>query len=429
MSLSLDWINNGLGSDLLAPTEEQNMSFWRERILSSERVIVFGVSGAGTRTLKMLQKKGIEVSFFLDNNPDLAPQSVPVYLPEVAPTSTLPIIIASAWYAEIMHAIARLSHKFDLEQVFPMPDVLQLESKIYDNAVGFPFYEVLESRLDDFKRVCGLYENKKSRLLFLKLIAYRLNFFQMHKMPLDLLPCKSSDYTKDDIIYRDMAIEEDLADEVKTLIRYQYAHPSYWEKGFLQPQQRDYVIDGGAWYGDTAYWYASKIGCEGKVFAFEPGRLAVNELINTIAKSALSHCVMVENKALSNDVGYSAWAELPDASPCSHLAGSSSVADNDVELTSVDFFVDENNIKKINVIKLDVEGADFDALKGATNVINRFVPDLAISVYHSAHHLVDIPLWIAAQDLGYRLRLSHNQLSFSETVCLATCRDVKDIVL
>ncbi len=425
MNLSLDWINDELNTSFTVPAEEQSMAAWRERILNSEQVIVFGASGAGTRAFKVLQKMGVKVAFFLDNNPEVTQQAVPIYLPKAAPSSTLPLIITSAWYAEIVHSLELLATKFDLNQVFPMPDVLQLESTIYDDAVGFPFYEVLENRLYDFQNVWELYENQESKDRFLKLVAYRLNFFQMLNMSLDLLPCEVDDYHKGNKAVQHMVFDENLTEEVKNLIRYQYAHPSYWEEGFLQPQLGDYVIDGGAWYGDTAYWYVSKIGEEGKVFAFEPGHLAVNELINTIEKSGLNDCVRIENKALSIKPGYSAWSELPDASPCSHLVASGSEHDNNVELTSIDLFVNENEIQKIEVIKLDVEGADFDALKGAINVIDRFTPDLAISIYHSAHHLVDIPLWIAAQDLGYRLRLSHNQLSFTETVCLATCRDVQ----
>ena len=108
------------------------------------------------------------------------------------------------------------------------------------------------------------------------------------------------------------------------------------------------------------------------------------------------------------------------------LKGTSSDRSKGVEMTSIDLFVNGNEIKKIDVVKLDVEGADLDALKGKASVIERFRPDLAISIYHSAHHLVDISLWIVVQDIGYRLCFSHNLFSFTETVCLATCCSVQE---
>ena len=52
------------------------------------------------------------------------------------------------------------------------------------------------------------------------------------------------------------------------------------------------------------------------------------------------------------------------------------------EVIPLDAYVRENNIPRVDFIKLDVEGAELDILKGAKTTIARFKPILAISAYH-----------------------------------------------
>jgi FkbM family methyltransferase len=66
-----------------------------------------------------------------------------------------------------------------------------------------------------------------------------------------------------------------------------------------------------------------------------------------------------------------------------------------------------------NLIKMDVEGSEPEALFGARTLIANHRPILAISVYHHPDHLWRIPFLIDAWQLGYRFFLrGHAESSF-----------------
>ena len=68
---------------------------------------------------------------------------------------------------------------------------------------------------------------------------------------------------------------------------------------------------------------------------------------------------------------------------------------------------------------MDIEGAELEALKGATNTIQTFRPKLAISVYHRTRDFWEIPQWIDSLNLGYQFHLRHFTIHAGETVLFA----------
>lgn len=72
------------------------------------------------------------------------------------------------------------------------------------------------------------------------------------------------------------------------------------------------------------------------------------------------------------------------------------------------------------IITMDIEGAEYEALRGAEKTIKASVPDLAICVYHSPSHLWELPLYLNSLDIGYRFYLRNYTSFISETVLYAT---------
>src|SRR5258707_15414601 len=106
-----------------------------------------------------------------------------------------------------------------------------------------------------------------------------------------------------------------------------------------------------------------------------------------------------------------------DMGPGSHPTADG--AGVDVETQTVDDFVSENSVERIDFIKMDIEGAEPEALVGAERTIRKYRPQLAISVYHDPRHFASIPRWIVGLDLGYRLYLDHFTIHEEETVLFA----------
>ncbi len=89
-----------------------------------------------------------------------------------------------------------------------------------------------------------------------------------------------------------------------------------------------------------------------------------------------------------------------------------------VDVMTMDKFCEEREIFP-DFIKMDIEGAELSALKGGIKTIEKFRPQLAISIYHSSEDFVNIPLYLKENLEHYKFRLGHYSPGLSETVLYA----------
>lgn len=73
-----------------------------------------------------------------------------------------------------------------------------------------------------------------------------------------------------------------------------------------------------------------------------------------------------------------------------------------VPLTTIDHLVSELGLERVDFVKMDIEGAEKQALAGARNTIAKFKPRMAICVYHLREDPVDIPRLVRGIDPTYR---------------------------
>ena len=75
--------------------------------------------------------------------------------------------------------------------------------------------------------------------------------------------------------------------------------------------------------------------------------------------------------------------------------------------------------KKVTFIKMDIEGAEKEALLGAEKIIREQKPKLAISIYHKNEDIWEIPSLILEMNPEYRFYIRHYSFRFAETVLYA----------
>ena len=75
-----------------------------------------------------------------------------------------------------------------------------------------------------------------------------------------------------------------------------------------------------------------------------------------------------------------------------------------IEITTIDKFVSKNKLQ-VGLIKMDLEGYELNALKGAKKIIKKFKPVLAISIYHSGEQLFGIKKYLDNRFPGYHFKI------------------------
>ena len=169
----------------------------------------------------------------------------------------------------------------------------------------------------------------------------------------------------------------------------------------------DCFVDCGAFTGDTLEQCYEKYGEVAAYYAFEPDEKNFIKL--------QQHC-----KKYNNAISFKEGVWFEDATLNFSNTGNSSTSISDdggaVKVISLD---NKLSNKKVTVIKMDVEGAEIEALKGAKKIITEQNPTLAICVYHKFNDIWDIPELIQSFDVDYKYYLRHYTNTVCETVFYA----------
>ncbi len=173
----------------------------------------------------------------------------------------------------------------------------------------------------------------------------------------------------------------------------------YDVKNIFEVKEDATIFDIGAWKGDTAYFFSKKCSNKARIYAFEPDDYAFQILEKIKEKYKLNN-VITKNILLSNAEKEIDFISMIENTP--------TIKKNAI---TIDKFVEENNIEKIDYIKMDVEGAEKNILEGAIKTIKKFKPSLAIAIYHGGKLFMEdfynIPIFIKNvinEDYEYYIR-------------------------
>jgi FkbM family methyltransferase len=185
----------------------------------------------------------------------------------------------------------------------------------------------------------------------------------------------------------------------------------YFDPGLIKMSEMEVFVDGGMYIGDTAeIFFKNTHNTFNHYYGFEP-----EEKIYFCACNLLSD---IKNTTLVQKGLYSNETQLrfnTGRSSASHIDVS---GDCVIELTSIDSFF-SNKPHPPTFIKLDIEGSEFEALKGAEIIIRKHKPKLAICAYHKPEDVFALPELIKSFRDDYVFYLRHYSNFIFETVLYA----------
>jgi FkbM family methyltransferase len=146
-------------------------------------------------------------------------------------------------------------------------------------------------------------------------------------------------------------------------------------------KEGDVVVDGGAFVGAFAIYAAKIVGERGKVIAFEPDKYNYNILLKTIRLNKLMNIIPL-NKGLWCKSATLRFRSSNGENSSLFFEDSQSSDIIDVDVVSLDDELSALKIRKLDFIKMDIEGAELEAIKGAKDLLENNDVNLAIASYH-----------------------------------------------
>ncbi|MCA9471194.1 MAG: FkbM family methyltransferase [Nitrospirales bacterium] len=339
-----------------------------------KEVIILGAAEEGERLLELCVAHGIVVRAIVDDNPERQGRQLMGHV--VASVDSLenvrreiPVIIASH---RVLKAHERMKCMgFSSVAPFALLEVL--------DSIRFPphmFYaRLLEDLVDHRERYLALrncFFDERSFDVLDAIIGYRLTLDPEILAPI---------------------IEWDL-----------YA-PSH----LIEYGDEEVYVDGGSYDGDTIRLFLDRVqGKCARVIAFEPDRGTYDRLKANFSDNAKVETV---NAGLHRCAG---TLRFDNAGTRGSIF--SDVGQFEIPVVGLD---ETLNGDRVTFLKMNIEGSECEALRGAQESIRRWRPKLAISVYHNPFDLWQIPEEIRNIHAGYKFYLRQHDGGIIETVLYA----------
>lgn len=378
-------LNHLLHDDLSSVIEYERTAFDAQVEPYGRSIVLFGAGNLGRKALACLRQDGIEPLAFADNNPSLWGSKVSginVYSPEEAAEKfgQNSAFVVTIWNSQSGHRFSQTKQKLITLSCKKIMSFVSLTWK-YPSAF-LPNYfmdlphKIFENR-GNILKTFNLWADQISRITFLTQLKWRL------LADFDKLPGRTSQL-------------------------------QYFPEDIFASSKKDVFIDCGAYVGDTVINFLRKTDFSfAHIFAIEPDPFNFQQLQVTIQKlpDRLKENVSLLQKAVGKQESNLRFSTTGTASSKALWDGNSWV--NCVTLDNI-----LNNTEP-TFIKMDIEGAEVDALLGAQQIISKSKPLLAICVYHEQDHLWRIPILIKSIFDQYQLFLRPHCDDGWELVCYA----------
>lgn len=186
----------------------------------------------------------------------------------------------------------------------------------------------------------------------------------------------------------------------------------YFDLEYLKvDNDKEIFLDVGCYDGNSSINFKKWCGeHEYFIYAFEPDSRCIETCILNLNNQKINY-KLIPKGVWSDEMQISFfYSDYGDSCICRECG---SVG---IPVISLD---KELQDERVTFIKMDIEGAELQALIGAKKIIRKNKPKLAISVYHKKEDIFEIPQVILEYYSGYTLYLRHYSIDSNETVLYA----------
>lgn len=360
----------------------------------NEKIIIYGAGTVGKNLYEQLKSAGFRILCFADGNKKLV--GLKIHGLKIISLKELknrhfhyPVVIASVIYErEIYHLLKRLG----IPRLYPLP-YLELR---YPAIINFRNYHNLFMSLfrkkskDRIEKLWTHLQDSESQRILTRIIKFRLAY------------------------YHDVLMDSIFSGNIQ-----------YFDKEIIKLSDDEILADCGSAPGEIISDFIKlNSGKFRNIFGFEPDKYNYRQLKRDISVLKDDRISLV-NAAVSDRDGLSKFYELGSPESGMDKTGTyrsfssqtSAKTASSVKTVSLDNFFKDS--RPPTFIKMDIEGAEADALKGAKNIIARYKPKLAVCIYHKPEDLWEIPLQIHRLNKKYKFYVRHYSHELCETVCYA----------
>lgn len=345
----------------------------------ASKLVLCGAGPLGKSTLAGLRRENVEPLGFADNNPHL-------WGKEVDGLTVLPLEEAASRYGDsacfvvtiyngspVRRQLARLK----CSKIAPFPLLFWKHSRIFTPASGIDLPHRLRAALDQISGCDSILHDDASRRELREQVLWR------YWLDYGVL---SAPFT---------------------------GQHTYFPLDILQPLEDEVFVDCGSFDGDSFRSFVAHWNGKFKhAFLFEPdpgNRVALGTAIDAMR---LESHAMIMPYAVGNVNG-------PVSFSCSSSAGSHITTEANGSKLECRKLDDIEWPIRPTYIKMDIEGAEPEALRGAAGILRRDRPVLAVCTYHRSEHLWQIPNLIHSILPEYRVFLRRYAEECWEGVCYA----------
>ncbi|MGO5027897.1 FkbM family methyltransferase [Candidatus Agathobaculum pullicola] len=344
-----------------------------EKLKQFPMIVVWGTAGAANYAKQFLECHGLRLSFVTDSSPHYKGEywkGIPLIDKEkVFEMGKSVIVIIACSY---LYKIDRILDKHAIE------------------------YVMFDTNLLFCSNFLGIERCDKAK-------ATIINCFEQVKELYHLLQDQKSKDTLQNVLAYRITLERHFLESI-------YDQNTYFGNDVLTCFDGDTVVDCGAYIGDSMenFW-AHGFSCK-KYLALEPSPMQYL-ILKECAKKFKQHNISV--------LPLAAWEKKEMLSFSQTQGGGSHVGDNGNLLVQADAIDNITKNNHVDLIKMDIEGAEIPALYGARHTIQSAHPIIMASIYHHLTDIWEIPLLLKDMYPEYKIYMRHHSPWGDDTVIYA----------